>query len=432
MGMSNTDPDNKDDTLANFKKFLPQSGGIFKPGGREYFSEKYMPSKLHHRDEEIRQICNVLAPSLNGDAPNTLMIYGESGVGKTAVITYVGNNLEVVGKENNKQVKFVYINCSMVDTSYALFQTLGNKFSGNDRAKTIPSTGWSYQMVLDQAKKNIDESAQVIILALDEIDRLVKKSGDDPLHTLLTMQRECSSAKVGFVGISNDLRLTEELDARVRSRLCGETITFNRYTADQLKTILLDRAKEAFNPGTYREEEISLCAAIAGKENGDARRALSILRTAAELAERKKAKMIEEEYIYAAKNTLEKDIIKEAITRLKIHEKLVLYAICILENNNEAKTTGAVYSKYSNLVRYAGMEPLSPRRVTEYLTNLDDQGLVSAPVQSSGKHGRTKQVSLNIPLNETVHILEEDKDISEVKKKMKITFYKSKRIDELG
>ncbi|MCX8172985.1 MAG: AAA family ATPase [Thermoplasmata archaeon] len=416
--------------LEEFRKQLSGRNRIFKPNGREFFEEKYLPSKLHHRSNEIKKVLSVLRPCVDGEAPNTLMVYGPSGTGKTAVLKHVGTNLEKIGKEDNKPISFVYINCSTMDTAYALFQYLGNFFTDEDKAK-IPSTGWPFQAVLDKVKENLNQKERVIILALDEIDRLVKKSGDDPLHTLLTLQCECTNAKIGFVGISNDLRLCENFEQRVKSRLAGVTLTFNPYTGDQLKTILEDRAKQAFIEGKYRENEIALCAAIAAKESGDARRALRILRTAAEICESDGAERIEERHIYEAKNSIEKDVIKETIQKLRDHEKLTLYAVCLLSLRKESITTGSVYGTYGNLAKIQGMNQLSPRRITEFLTNMDELGLVSAYVQSSGRKGRTKQVELNIPLKETVAILEEDPLIKPLRQKLHPRGYIEKTLDDV-
>lgn len=409
------------------RKYLFSGNKIFKPNGRDFFEEKYLPSKLHHRDAEIKKVSSVLRPCVNGEAPNTLMIYGPSGTGKTAVIKFIGTNLERIGKEEKKPISFVYINCSTMDTAYSLFQYLGNYFSDHDK---IPNTGWPFQSVLDKVKENLNREERVIILALDEVDRLVKKSGDDPLHTLLTLQCECTNAKIGFIGISNDVRLCENFEQRVKSRLAGVTLTFSPYTVDQLKTILADRARQAFIEGTWSEDVISLCAGIAAKESGDARRALRILRTAAEFCECEGAEKIEERHIYEAKNAIEKDVIKETIQRLKDHEKLTLYAICHLTKKKDSITTGSVYSTYGNLAKLLGLNPLSPRRITEYLTNMDELGLVSAYVQSSGRKGRTKQVELNIPLKETIAILEADPLIAPLKQKLP-KLYIEKTLDDI-
>ncbi|MGC9059896.1 MAG: Cdc6/Cdc18 family protein [Thermoplasmata archaeon] len=420
----------KNEDIEEFRKMLKNGSRIFKPGGREYFDDNYQPNKLHHRDTEISRITGVLRPCLEKETPSTIMIYGSSGTGKTAVINYIGNKFREIGVKEKVPIFFVYVNCSTMDTAYALFQHLGNQFADGDKSR-IPSTGWPFQAVIDKLKENLSACERIVILALDEVDRLVKKSGDDALHTLLTLKTECPNAKIGFVGISNDLRLMENLEPRVKSRLAGENITFNPYTAEQLKTILLTRAQQGFLEGKWREEEIALCAAIAAKESGDARRAIRILRTAADMAEREGAERIMEEHIYDAKNAIEKDVIKETIRKLRDHEKLVLYGICNLQRQRENITTGSIYSVYSIYAKTIGLSELSPRSIREYLINMDDLGLISAYVQSWGRRGRTTLAQLNIPLNETIQILEEDPLVSDLRKKIKPMIYREKTLDEV-
>ena len=52
---------------------------------------------------------------------------------------------------------------------------------------------------------------------------------------------------------------------------------------------------------------MDLCAAVAGKENGDARKAIDLLRVAAEIAERERVDMVTENHIREAQEKIEKD-----------------------------------------------------------------------------------------------------------------------------
>jgi cell division control protein 6 len=84
--------------------------------------------------------------------------------------------------------------------------------------------------------------------------------------------------------------------------LSEEEMVFNPYKVEQLQKILIDRARVAFNDGAIDGAAINLCAAMAGKENGDARKAIDLLRVAAEIAEREKADKVEEKQISSRKN----------------------------------------------------------------------------------------------------------------------------------
>jgi cell division control protein 6 len=62
-------------------------------------------------------------------------------------------------------------------------------------------------------------------------------------------------------------------------------VTFPAYDAAQLRDILEYRVEQAFYPDALSDEVILLCAALAAQRNGDARYALDLLSTAANLCE---------------------------------------------------------------------------------------------------------------------------------------------------
>ena len=74
----------------------------------------------------------------------------------------------------------------------------------------------------------MDAMGGVHVIVLDEIDHLVKKSGDDLLYNLTNLNADLNNARSCVIGISNDLTFTDYLDPRVRSRLGQEDVVFLR------------------------------------------------------------------------------------------------------------------------------------------------------------------------------------------------------------
>ena len=74
-----------------FDKFV-NSVNIFKD--REVLRHDYLPGRLPHREEQIRQLGEKVAPLLKGARSSNIFIYGQTGTGKTAVVKYVLNRLE--------------------------------------------------------------------------------------------------------------------------------------------------------------------------------------------------------------------------------------------------------------------------------------------------------------------------------------------------
>ncbi len=394
-----------------FKPYL-ENRSVFKKD-REILRPTYIPENLPHREKQIDQLASILATALRGDRPSNVLIFGKTGTGKTAVIKFLGN--EMSKADEWKRVCFLYMNCEIVDTPYAVLQNVGNAFV-QDVNDGIPFTGWSTERVYNVLREKIDEEKRVVVIVLDEIDKLVYKSGDDVLYHLSKINDDLKRAKISLIGISNDLKFTEFLDPRVQSRLSDEKMVFPPYNANELRDILQQRAALAFDNGIIDEGVISLCAALAAQEHGDARRALDLLRVAAELVERAGGDRITEHHVHKAKNKIELDCVLEAVKSLPTQSKLVLLGVLLSEDRGSARlTTGDVYSAYKELARKTGVSILTQRRVTDLISEMDMLGLVNARVKSFGRGGRTKEIQSSVPILETRKMLEKDDGLNGVK-----------------
>ena len=372
-----------------FKKFV-YNNKIFKD--REVLRHDYLPDKLPHREEQIRQLGETVAPVLKGSRGSNVFIYGKTGTGKTAVTKYVLSHLEAKAKEFNAPVRFCYVNCRMAGSEYRVFSNLCQNI-GVD----VPFTGLSVGEVFDRFRAGLDVLKVVFIVVLDEIDALVKVRGDRLLYELTRINENLCKSKVSLVGISNDLRLKEFLDPRVFSSLSEEEIVFRPYDASELGNILLERARLAFCDGALSEAALGLCAALAAAEHGDARRALDLLRVAGEVAERNDASVVTEEHVREAEKHIEHNRVVEALRNLTLHSKLVILSVYHLNRANvHSAITGDIYDVYAELCGELSVTPLTQRRLSTLVNELDSMGLLNAKVISMGRYGRTKKIRLEI------------------------------------
>jgi cell division control protein 6 len=279
----------------------------------------------------------------------------------------------------------------------------------------VPMTGWPTDRVYSVFFDAVDYDERVVVIMLDEIDKLVEKSGDDTLYNLSRMNSELENSRVSIIGISNDLKFTDFLDPRVKSSLGEEEIVFPPYDANQLRDILEHRSDVAFQGGALSDDVIPLCAAFAAQEHGDARRALDLLRTAGELAERSQAETIVEDHVRQAQDKIELDRVVEVVRTLPTQSKLVLFSIILLEKNGvHSINTGEVFNIYKRLCEEIDADVLTQRRVTDLISELDMLGIVNAVVVSKGRYGRTKEISLSVPLEETEAVLLSDSRLSDI------------------
>ena len=377
---------------------------------REVMRPSYMPEILPHREKEIKDIATVLVPALKGETPSNVFIYGKTGTGKTAVTKFIGKELLKKGKETKKKVNFIYINCEVVDTQYRLLQNIANHFidEWNDH---VPFTGWPTDEVYSRVKIMMDKEKCVTVIVLDEIDKL---KGDEALYSLSRINSDLEKARVSVIGISNDLKFTEFLDPRVKSSLGEENMVFYPYDADQLQDILRDRVEMALRPDLIDEEVIPLCAALSAQEHGDARRALDLLRVAAELAERNNSKKITRHHVKSAQNTIELDRIIEVVRTLPTQSKLILYSILLLDKQKkkagatQAMNTGEVYDVYKEICKKTRYNCLTQRRTADLISELDMLGIITARVISKGRHGRTREILMSSSSKDINNVLMEE------------------------
>ena len=399
-----------------FTQFMEKRNVIVK--NKKILQSSYIPDNLPHRMDKINEIVEIIAPALNKDKPSNILIFGKTGTGKTAVMNFVGKELRKAD-ENQQNCCYIYVNCEVVDTTYGILYNISNQII-TDPSKRIPFTGWSLDKILAELTDYIDKQDKVFIIVLDEIDRSFQKNGDDIFYFLTTINEILQNSKVSIIGITNNVNFTELLGQRVKSRLGEEKIIFPPYNVEQLQDILMARARDAFDDGVLDDDVIPYCAALSAQEMGDARRALDLLRLAADFAERNGDSKVTGAHVRYAKNKIELDAVSEVVKTLTIQSKIVLMSIIRnTENDMTTMTTGDVYSMYKFLCESIGQSVLTQRRVAGLISELDMLGIIHARVKSFGRAGRTKEIELSTP-KEIISMIKND-EIFKVMKDRKQT-----------
>ncbi len=367
---------------------------------KEILRHDYQPQNLPHRKNEIETLSFNLVEALKGHIPSNMTLYGVTGAGKTAVTSFVCDELEKKGKDLERPVQTIIVNCRQIDTQYRVLSHLGNSLLESHEIDEIPFTGWPTDRVFGELIRRMDSRKGVFVIVLDEIDHLVRKAGDDLLYNLTSLNASLKEARACVIGISNDLKFTDFLDPRVRSRLGQLDVIFNPYDAEQLQDILRQRSSLSLNKDVLGDGVIELCAALAAQEHGDARCALDLIRVSAEKAEQSGASIVEQHHVRSAQHQIESDQMTPIISKLPSQQKLILSSILINENNGLRNIqTGEVYAIYTQACRYVGQNALTQRRVSGLISNLDMLGLVTARTISRGRYGRTKEINSCIPQN---------------------------------
>lgn len=372
---------------------------------RQALTIDYVPEKLPFRDEEAKTLAQVLSTVFKAARPSNLLLFGKPGTGKTAVAKNVVERLQKKSNELKIDVTVIFINAKAAGSAYKVLFEIAEELGINkEQGKQVHFTGLSMGEATDRILQYIQKKRLHFILVIDEIDSLVDKSGDDILYNFTRANQKMKGGFVTLIGISNSLTFKDKLDPRVRSSLSEEEVVFNPYTVDQLRQILHERSKLAFSEGAASDAAINLCAAMAGREHGDARLAMNLLRVAAELAEREGAAKVDEKHVRAGQDRIEKDAPFEALKNAPAHHKLVIIAIA----KSKSGTTGDVYDTYLALCRQSEQKPLTQRRVTQIISELELLGLVSTDIINQGRYGRSQKIKVTIPPATVKDALKED------------------------
>ena len=356
------------------------------------------------REEQIDQLVGHLEDLVRYGTAKNFLITGDTGVGKTATTKIVLDDLEEAMGDKNFQSIYMTDLKNERDVLRKISRKMNLDYYGRS----------DLEEYYDRLEKKIYEEDIKLALVLDEVNRLFEKKtsknhGNSVFKRLLEVRSSLNSKDKGYlmlIGITNRIDTTDYFSPRVESRFGKETVHFPSYDAVQLKQILRERAHNAFRPGAINDGAISKAASLVAKKDGDARKAIVLLKKAAEIAERKDHDRIQHKQVDKAEDQLERRRVLDAVDECSKNSKYLLYSILELKGRKEI-TTGSAYSKYEYFCSKNDVEPLSQRRIRDLIDKLDMMGLITAKIESRGNKGRTRLMKVSYD-DETVREIKDE------------------------
>jgi cell division control protein 6 len=240
------------------------------------------------------------------------------------------------------------------------------------------------------------EKKKLFVLALDEFDVIFYDKRGNPsdfVYKLVEMQAELKSKgclAMTFT-ISNNVLSDYDLDDRIRSRIGNSEIFFKPYTKEETLKILQQRSEEAFGK-KIDKKVLEECAKISFLEHGDARRAVDLLRVSAEIAAKEKKDLLVK-HVKDASKQIQKDRVEEVISSLSHHSKLICMVLAskTFGLDKMQHSTMSIFEKYKE---YVQSEPVSYRRFSELLKDLENTGLIISDTRSNGQKGYRSEFQL--------------------------------------
>ena len=327
---------------------------------------EYLPEFLPHRENQIKQLANNLLPASKGRNPQNTFIYGPPGIGKTACVKFVFREFE----KYSERVKTIYINCWDYKTVYSNLVKAALSLG-----IFVPRRGWGKDEIIEKIVEWLNKTKKSLIVCLDEVDQLEEEA----LYDWLRLNQYVKNP-IGIVFISNHKDVFVDKEPRIRSSLRIEEIEFKPYTFNEMKDILLERAKLAFT--SFENAAILLAASYAINKGGDVRVGLECLLKAGRIADRENASKLKVEHV---KKVLGK--VKEVKPKI-IEKKLSKVEKIIMDLLKERSyTSGELYKKVSEKIK------ISERKLRDYVNNLAKRKLIKVEEKRLKTRGYTRIIS---------------------------------------
>jgi len=348
------------------------------------------PSQIVSRVNEVEKIVSYVLDYKQGQVVSLLSIYGRSGTGKSTLVRHVCNYLS--------EVKLCFVNLRKAKTVFGGVNLILNEL---DQPSLTSAQGMNVAMEKIQevilSTMHL-EKKKLFVLALDEFDVIFYDKRGNPSDFVYKLVEMLADLKkkgclAMIITISNNVLSDYDIDDRIRSRIGNSEIFFKPYSNDEMLKILQQRAKEAFGK-KIDNKILEQCAKVSFLEHGDARRAVDLLRVSAEIAAKEK-KEITIEHVKSASKQIQKDRVDEVISSLSHHSKIICLILASKTYALEKQwhTTKSVYEKY---VQYLDSEPVTYRRCSELLKDLENTGLIASKTGSKGRKGYSSEFQLII------------------------------------
>lgn len=348
-------------------------------GGDEIFANRellnidHVPdeNRIVGRDEHIQDLANEVGPAVTGSSPNSVILYGKTGSGKSLVANHVMKRARREARRRGNELATVTVDCAQAKGEADTIQTIADGINTPTSGVKVPTRGISTNEYYNRLWTILDREYDAALITLDEVDQL----GND--NILMILSRACEANKVsvpiGIISISNKVNFRDQLTERVKSSLGHNEFIFDPYDGEQLCQILENR-RDAFRAGVLQQGVIPKTAALAAQRHGDARKAIRLLRHAGDYAKNNNIGEVREGHLELAREQAEVERLKELIAGLPPHSKYVLYALANLTAKTDGETgwfrTTHIYDVYEKVCKAEGMDALTTDTVRGLLKEL--------------------------------------------------------------
>lgn len=355
----------------------------------------YVPDELVKREAIQTELASKFTTVGSPDGAARAVITGPVGSGKTVLAKTFCRDLQrhLAGK---REIKIAHVNCRNASTSMRVAQRILHQFDPGH-----PDRGLSLGELLLSLRKMLRRTSTHLIVVLDEVDHMLRRSGDELLYQLLRIDEDQDGTGTLSLILISQEQVLDVLETAVLSKF-GQSnhLRIPAYSVDELQAIARQRAEIALVPGTWDDGILRLLAERAGT-SGDARRVIEYLSSAAERAEFRQDGHTEQtitvDDLHAVNDALATNTTHhlEVVDDLPAQGMLVLLAMCRRLRNEQSMTMGDVERLYAVVCEEYEQKPKSHTTLWKYVKQIEREEIIAtrvAPVP--GGRGRTTHLSM--------------------------------------
>ncbi|MFC1611492.1 Cdc6/Cdc18 family protein [Myxococcota bacterium] len=344
------------------------------------------------REKEIGAIVSHFAPMLRGQNPVHLSLLGKTGTGKTTTTLLLLAHVQQVAREKGIEMRYEHLDLSLPRPCFRAINDLACLLNASKRYLK----GISVDEMAGRIEQSLANYDGFLVLFIDEVDH-VNRDIDAFLKFLVRRLPQAVPTKIVLVFASNRLDWRRDVDSRVKSFLKVNEIIFQPYNALDLQVVLKTRVDRALKLELIDEGVVEKIAAYASREHGDARKAVELLSRAARIAETEGSRL-SQETVDRAYEALEMDSYLEFVKTSPTQLQAALFAVLeALGKPGRYSPAVGIYGTYQRVCQAHCLSPLTQRRFSDLLLELELYGFVGAKNVSLGRYGRKKEITLITP-----------------------------------
>ncbi|PCR89337.1 Cdc6/Cdc18 family protein [Natrinema ejinorense] len=342
---------------------------------RWVFDDDY-DAQILHRNTELQSLSHLLRPTQHGRRAQDVLIYGPSGVGKTASARWMLRDLR-----QRYALESAVIECSGKTRNMILHEAVTKHDDGGVVHQNQPR-----EKLVDALEAAVD--GQPYVLVLDEADVIPDL---DVLEDLFAVDG------VSVIAITHQqVEWLNRVDRDLRPHFHGESqIQFGKYGVDELVDILEPRVEHGLTGDPTQNNHLEW---IADETGGVARWAIKSVLSAAELAlERNHDHFYDEDVADSFEHAMQK-IRKANLRSLPLpHQRL--YEIVRAIGPASGNEMRAAYSEHQDAIfEGRGHNVVGWRRAWDYLSKMADYDLIRMPGETNAKVYEVVDPELEAPV----------------------------------